>query len=73
MINNDSLAFGLGDDNFVNKDKLEMKKRELQSTMFREREVDSLQDLIYGKPKKENESDDEDQRGFGYDQVTEVT
>ena len=38
-----SLVLGLDDtENFVNKEKLDGKKRELLSTLFREREVDSL-------------------------------
>lgn len=52
LANTGPLALGLDDtDNFVNKEKQEAKKRELLSTLFREREVDSLQALIYGKPK----------------------
>ena len=42
MINNNSLALGIDEENFVNKEKLEEKKREMLSTLFREREVDSL-------------------------------
>jgi hypothetical protein len=35
------------------KARLEARKRAAQSTLFREREVDSLQTLIYGEQKEE--------------------
>lgn len=60
---NRKIADGLGttgfealgiEDEFDTKDKLEEKKRAAQSTLFREREVDNLQALIYGKPKEDD-------------------
>jgi hypothetical protein len=49
------------DDEFNFKKNIEVQKSVDQQTLFREREVDSLKDLIYGRQDEETQIDDDDE------------